>query len=249
MISETTKFSRNYIETPLVKTENMVSTDDILLNDISLKKTLFDEEGINIVDVVSILGIGNFNSRSPEMIHAFGFLCENYTGQKLSKITIRRQNGDNNTIAETFNNDVWLAAICYDKNNNVIDTFYSIEPNRQTTTDYSTSWSFNPILIKSLYHHIEIRIALSEGGVNLRPSSQSQRIRSSSISTSNGKFYIDGWYTINQANVKENFTTDFVAEFISRFSSFSNHIDDTNIHINDEQKEKLDKIKETSSKN
>ena len=67
MISETTKFTRDSIETPILKTLELKCSDDIRLNEISFKETFFDDSEIVPVDVVSILGNENFVSRGVEL--------------------------------------------------------------------------------------------------------------------------------------------------------------------------------------
>ena len=243
MISETTKFTRDCIETPILKTLELKSSNDIRLNEISFKETFFDEVENISVDVVSILGNEKFANRSPEMIHAFRVLCDSYFGKKVSFITIKRKVGDNDATAETFNNDVWMCAVCYDKNNNVVDTFYSETPNRQKVNEYDTTWTFEPFVIKTDYNHIDFRISLEKDNVNLNPESYSMRMRSAAVIIENNtKFYIDGWKTINQVNNAENFTTDFEMGLIKIFSSITRHVKDEVIHLDDSQIEDISKI-------
>ena len=243
MISETTKFTRDSIETPILKTLELKSSEDIRLNEISFKETFFDETENISVDVVSILGNENFASRNPEMIHAFRVLCKDYFGKKISFITLKRKVGDNDTSATSFNNDVWMCAVCYDKNNNVVETFYSKEAKRQEVEQYDTTWTFEPFVIRTEYKHIDFRISLEEGNVNLNPDSHTMTMRSASVVIENNKkFYIEDWKTINQAKVTENFTTDFEMGLIKTFSSMVRHVKDDVIHLNDERLENINKV-------
>lgn len=246
MISETTNFSRDSIGTPTLN-----AYEDIRLNEVSLKEIILDDSETETADVVSILGIENFIRRDAETIHAFRFGCKDYFGRYFNYVTVRRQIGDNNMNSFESTNDVWMAAICYDKNNNIVETFFSNERNRQENGVYETTWNFDPFIIKSSYAFIEFRITQTEGEVNLNPNSHSMRIRTSNIihnpnGNSQKKFYLDGWYTIDQSNSKSDFTTDFVVGMTKRYSSLTKHIRDIDIHLDSDLREKIEKSADNS---
>ena len=241
MISETTNFSRDSIGTPTLN-----AYEDIRLNEVSLKELILDESETETADVVSILGIENFINRGSETIHAFRFGCKDYFGRYFNYVTVRRQNGDNSIDSFESTNDVWMAAICYDKNNNIIETFFSIDKNKQERNVYETTWNFDPFIIKSSYAFIEFRITMTEGEVNINPSHRSMKIRTSNIkynpSDTSLKFYIEGWYTVDQVNNICDFTTDFVVGMTKRYSSLTKHIRDIDIHLNSDLREKIENL-------
>lgn len=247
MISETTNFSRDSIGTPTLN-----AYEDIRLNEVSLKELILDDSETETADVVSILGTENFIRRDAETIHAFRFGCKDYFGRYFNYVTVRRQIGDNDMNSFESTNDVWMAAICYDKNNNIVETFFSNERNKQENGVYETTWNFDPFIIKSSYAFIEFRITQTEGEVNLNPNSHSMRMRTSNIihnptGNSQKKFYLDGWYTIDQSNTKSDFTTDFVVGMTKRYSSLTKHVTDINVHLTQDLKDKIENISDDIS--
>ena len=247
MISETTNFSRDSIGTPTLN-----AYEDIRLNEVSLKELILDDSETETADVVSILGIENFIRRDAETIHAFRFGCKDYFGRFFNYVTIRRQIGDNGMDSFESTNDVWMAAICYDKNNNIVETFFSNERNKQENGVYETTWNFDPFIIKSSYAFIEFRITQTESEVNLNPNSHSMRMRTSNIihnpnGNSQKKFYLDGWYTIDQSNTKSDFTTDFVVGMTKRYSSLTKHVTDIDVHLTQDLRDKIENISDVIS--
>lgn len=246
MISETTNFSRDSIGTPTLN-----AYEDIRLNEVSLKELILDDSETETADVVSILGTENFIRRDAEIIHAFRFGCKDYFGRYFNYVTVRRQIGDNYLNSIESANDVWMTAICYDKNNNIVETFFSNERNRQENGVYDTTWNFDPFIIKTSYAFIEFRITQTEGEVNLNPPQKSIKIRTSNVihnpnGNSQKKFYIEGWYTVDQDNNICDFSTDFVVGMTKRYSGLTKHIRDIDIHLNSDLREKIENSADNS---
>lgn len=247
MISETTNFSRDSIGTPTLN-----AYEDIRLNEVSLKELILDDSETETADVVSILGTENFIRRDAETIHAFRFGCKDYFGRFFNYVAVRRKIGDNGMDSFESTNDVWMAAICYDKNNNIVETFFSNERNRQENGVYETTWNFDPFIIKSSYAFIEFRITQTEGEVNLNPPQKSMKIRTSNIihnpiGNSQKKFYIEGWYTVDQDNNIRDFTTDFVIGMTKRYSSLTKHVTDIDVHLTQDLRDKIENISDDIS--
>lgn len=247
MISETTNFSRDSIGTPTLN-----AYEDIRLNEVSLKELILDDSETETADVVSILGTENFIRRDAETIHAFRFGCKDYFGRFFNYVAVRRKNGDNDMNSFESTDDVWMAAICYDKNNNIVETFFSNEKNRQENDVYETTWNFDPFIIKSSYAFIEFRITQTEGEVNLNPPQKSMKIRTSNIihnpiGNSQKKFYIEGWYTVDQDNNIRDFTTDFVIGMTKRYSSLTKHVTDIDVHLTQDLRDKIENISDDIS--
>lgn len=220
---EETKLRKSLIETP------ELYTNEIHINDIYCGSDLHITE-MNSIDTKDIFGVYVV---APEQIYSFMMLTTQYTKKFLQQIHLE-SDGSGNGLP---NVDVWMFADCYaDQNGEVLlDTHYSTNSTRQKTdgTSHATVWKFENFFIKEDYKKIIFSITKRQG--TREPNTN--RLRSNNIGGNNNKRYLDGWKTINQAGVAENFTTDFTIVYGRPDVGVLDHIYNTDVHLNEEIKE------------
>ena len=191
-------------------------------------------------------------SSNLEMIFAFCCTCDNFKGKKLKALTLHKGENDTNTDATSSQVHTWLFATVY--KDGATETYFSSNKAKQMANERDVTWFFDDFIILDDYQKIEFRITTVEGEVQNNPTSHSNtnRIRSSSINGKNGKIYINGWTTIDQANNINEFTTDFTLIFEDEVNfvhftdeKLKNHISNNDIHLKEEEKSFL--IKEPFS--
>lgn len=189
-------------------------------------------------DSKTVMGVTNTTAAR---IHFFFMGCENYTGTILQSITIPRPTnialvGTGSTPDTAYVNPVWLYGLCYDENDELIDTIVSENSAQQLPDDgYKTTWLFND-RIKATYKKIKFGISLTDTPTesDTNPSNKTRIILCKTISK-NG-----GWGTINQDNGDESrLTLDF--QFVLKKETNTNvkgHIENTEIHVTQAERDR-----------
>lgn len=238
------------VDIQLVFCDKVVIGDSIVKHMIDQNLHLVEDERRVLDEVKNVIahesGVTTFNSKvlanAPNLgnqsVTAFHLGCDDIRENTIKSVTIIRN--DNTNLASDF----FLYADCYDGNNVLLKTiFTSSEAQTQTSTSgYETKFEFQDFVIEKNFKKIIFK-ATKEKGVR-----QNEKFRIGCLQTSNGSniLYKDWKTEWNNAQV-QNFTSYFEFDLVSTkytFEKYNEHIDDTTIHLSEEQKEKLAKLDE-----
>ena len=145
-----------------------------------------------------------------ETIHSFATDTKQFSGNYITSVTVRKNQGDTYSDLPIANTPAWLYATCFDENENIIKVLFSSNSSIQAPNDTLTTWYFDDFLVTSDIKTIEYSISFTNGNQE-----KQNKIRSASIRANGKKLEKEGWYTIDGSNNKASFVTDVIINFDS----------------------------------
>jgi hypothetical protein len=173
-----------------------------------------------------------------------------YVGEYLTQVTIYRPTDiayiDSSDILH--NNPQWLSVECFDADGNLLDTYFSNDKDSQKDgEDNTTTWNFDEIKIKEEYNKLRFRVTTQEDVLENQPQSMKRAILCytyTNIPDTND------WGLIEQNNVVQaGHTMYFQFKTITKQYGIIEHVDNKDIHVTLEDKERWDNIVSSGTPN
>ena len=237
MSIEQTKLFKKRVETPELR------TNELFINNINMTDILFGATQSITNDARKILEERGdiVNDTNPEQVLGFRLpITEDLIDMPLISLTLRRE--DTVGTATALSNFVYAYVDCFNERGDIVHTFYSFNAAKQQANDgLKTTWHFvKDNIISEFYKKIEFRFTTTQetrGNATVRSTNMMK-------SGSSSKLYIQGWDTMypNQEAGREwqTYTSDISISFQKQYSSIQGHLENEEIHVTAEDKERWD---------